>query len=231
MFLRVTAFCLCCLLAGLTGCATPPQPPVALQADTLGARLGRVGVVMTAVPAPDTQFPGADCLLCIGLAMANHQALTAAVKGWSTTELQQLKGELVTLLKARGVDAIAIDAPLKIDALADRKDVAPNTSPKDLTPLRNQHQIDRLLVIDITSLGVWRNYAAYVPTETPRAVFKARAFLVDLGSHAFDWHDSLDLSRRADGNWDEPPKFPALMNAHFQVIEEGMDAIRRPFAR
>ena len=100
-----------------------------------------------------------------------------------------------------------------------------------LARLKAKHGIDRLLVVHITSLGVWRSYSAYVPTEPPRAVLNGTVSMIDLSSHALEWYLPLAVSRAADGAWDEPPKFPGLSNAYYQVLETGMDMVKKPLGK
>jgi hypothetical protein len=219
----------------LAGCAAPVQLPVNLAPDYFApgkAKPGRVGVVMAELPKPDTQFPGAGCLLCIALANGVHSALNTEVQSFSTAELKPLPADLVALLKKRGMDAVLIAEPLKLADLPDLGASDPvNKARKNFAALKAKHQIDRLLVVDFTALGVWRSYSAYVPTAVPRAVLVGSASMVDLSTHALEWYLPLDVSRAADGNWDEPPKFPGLSNAYYQVLETGMDMVRKPFAQ
>lgn len=214
----------------LAGCGTPPQTPIGLNGDYFTTRSGRIGVAVSELPKPDTVFPGADCLLCLAAASIANNAMTSSVVTWSVDDLKPLKGELATLLNARGQQAVALDDALKFDALPDRSGAEPGFARKDFTAFKARG-VDRLLVVRLNALGAWRNYAAYVPTGAPRAVFKAEAYIVDLATHRLDWYQTFDLARMAEGNWDEPPKFPALTNAHFQVLEEGKDAIKKAFER
>lgn len=220
------------LVALLAGCAAPPQTSVGLASDYFSApRTGRIGVAMAALPKPDTNFPGADCLLCLAAASVANSDMSSAVATWSTADLNPLKAELVAALAARGQQAVAIDEDLKMDAVPDRSDPQPGFARKDFTSFRQKAGVDRLLVVDIGALGAWRNYAAYIPSGPPRAVFKAQAYIVDLATHKLEWYERFDLGRGAEGNWDEPPKFPGLTNAYFQVLEEGKDAIKMPFVK
>ena len=230
--LLVAALALSALLAG---CAGPVQTPVNLAADYFSAskaRAGKVGVVMSDLPKPDTQFPGAFCLLCMAVANGAHSALSKEVQAFSTAELQPLPADLAALLKKQGLDVVLINEPLKVADLPDLGASDPvNKARKNYASLKAKHGIDRLLVVHITSLGVWRSYSAYVPTDPPRAVLNGTVSMIDLSSHALEWYLPLAVSRAADGAWDEPPKFPGLSNAYYQVLETGMDMVKKPLGK
>lgn len=215
----------------LTGCAVPVQQPVNLSDGYFAqkANSGRVGVVVTELPKPDTEFPGAGCLLCIGVANAAHSSLTSQVRTFTTDELKPLSGELASLLKKRGMDVVVIDDLVKYKDLPDfEANGAPNKSRKNLSALKSKHQVDRILLVHFDAAGVWRAYSAYVPIDVPKAVLKGHAAIIDLSSHSLDWYLPLDVARAADGAWDEPPKFPGLTNAYYQALEAGMDQIKKP---
>jgi hypothetical protein len=232
-YLRAAAALLA--VAVLAGCAGPVQQPVDLAADYFSAgkaRPGRIGVVVAELPKPDTQFPGASCLLCIGVANLAHTAMTAEVQKFSTAELNPLAADLAALLKKRGLDAVVVDEKLKVADLPDLGASDPtNKSRKNFGALKAKHKLDRLLVVDITALGVWRSYSAYVPTDLPKAVLYGTVSLVELNTHALEWYLPLQLSRGADGAWDEPPKFPGLSNAYYQVLETAMDMMKKPLGK
>lgn len=219
----------------LAGCAGPVQVPVNLAADYFSAaktKAGKVGVVMSDLPKPDTQFPGAFCLLCLAVANGAHSALSKEVQSFSTAELQPLTAELVALLKKRGLDAVLISEPLKVADLPDLGASDPvNKARKNYSSLKAKHGIDRLLVVHVTALGVWRSYSAYVPTDPPRAVLNGTVSMIDLSSHALEWYLPLAVSRAADRVWDEPPKFPGLTNAYYQVLETSMDMVKKPLGQ
>ena len=223
------------LSAFLAGCAGPVQQPMNLAADYFSsakAKAGKVGVVMSDLPKPDTQFPGAFCLLCLAVANGAHSALSKEVQSFSTTELQPLPADVAALLKKQGLDVVLINEPLKVADLPDLGASDPvNKARKNYASLKAKHGIDRLLVVHITSLGVWRSYSAYVPTDPPRAVLNGTVSMIDLSSHALEWYLPLAVSRAADGAWDKPPKFPGLSNAYYQVLETSMDMVKKPLGK
>ena len=77
----------------LGGCATPVQQRIDLADNYFVsgmAKEGKIGVVMVELPKPDTAFPGANCLLCLGVANGMHSSLNKEVQTFSTAELQTL---------------------------------------------------------------------------------------------------------------------------------------------
>lgn len=215
----------------LAGCAAPPQNPVALKAQALSTPGGRIAVVTTAMPKPDTSFPGAGCLLCLAAASVANSTMTDHVRTLSLDELATLKTELAEALKARGQDVVLVAEPLDVGKLPDRSNPAPDQARKDFSSLKTAHRVDRVLVVEWQFVGVERQYSAYVPTGDPYATVGGKAYVVDLGSHAYEWYTPLAAKRPASGKWDEPPKFPGLTNAYYEVIELTKDAVKRPFVK
>ena len=227
------------LLLGLTvtvglflqGCASPPQTPIALNSDFYKPGGGKVVVALSEVPKPDTAFPGADCLLCLGVASAMHSTLTTAVQSWPVDDWLALGPELQGLLKSKGQTVELSATPFKRDAFPQRSDAKPGESRFDFRALKASSGADKALVVRVHALGIWRNYSAYIPTGVPRAVLKGDVLIVDLNTQQLEWYEPFDLSQSADGNWDEPPKFAGLANAYFQVIERGKDRLKQALSR
>lgn len=228
-FRRLAAMLAAVLL--LAACAAPVQTPVGLRSEVLSSAGGRIGVVASKLPKPDTQFPGAGCLLCIAVASAANSSMTDHVRTFALDELQPLKAEVAQLLRARGQDVVLIDEPVDVDALPDRSSAGTNEARKDFGAFKAKHRVDRLLVIDVRFIGVMRPYSAYIPNGDPYATVGGQAYVVNLGSHSLDWHEPLQVRRTAESKWDEPPKFPGLTNAYFQAIEMTKDLVKRPFSK
>jgi len=218
-----------CALLVLTGCATKPQLPVSMNSTTLSAKGTRIGVAMTSLPTVDTSFPGAGCLLCMATASVANSSLTAYTKTLNHEDLPKLKQAVADLIRKRGAEPVVIAEDLKLDAFSDRPASAEgNFARKDYSPMLKKYGIDKLLLIDIRELGFERTYSAYVPTSDAKAVLRGSAALIDLKTHALEWYQPLAIVRASDGAWDEPPKFPGLSNAYFQVIELSKDEVLKP---
>jgi hypothetical protein len=212
----------------LAGCASNPQLPVAFD-HALNAQSGRVGVAMTALPKVDTAFPGAGCLLCLATASAANSSLTKHTHGLTSEELLTLKEDIAVRLRTKGVDVTVIAEDLNLKPLKDFSGGGVNVAKKDFRALKDKYKVDRLVIIDITRLGFVRNYAAYISKGEPTADLSGTVSVVDLSTNTYDYYLEINQSKGAEGNWDEPPDFPALTNAYYAVVETGKDAIRQPF--
>jgi hypothetical protein len=226
---RHIALILLACAALLTGCASAPQQPVALTGATLSAPAGRIGIAMSAMPKVDTSFPGAGCLLCLAAASVANSTLTNYTKTLPSEDLLRVKGELAELLRKKGHDTVVIDEAIIVADLPNAPTSGPNLARKDFTALRSKYKLDKLVVIDITEIGISRAYAAYIPTSDPQGVVNGSGYLVNLKDNTFEWFLPLKQARSANGKWDEAPTFPSLSNAYFQALEGAHDALIQPF--
>lgn len=214
----------------LGGCASVPQQSVSLSTTAKGAEAGRVGVAMTKLPKVDTFFPGANCLLCLAAASIANTSLTTHAKTLPYEDLPRLKADLANLLRHNGVVVTEIADDVDIEALPDFDSQGPNVARKNFSSLRAKYNIDRLVVINVKTLGYIRSYQAYIPSSEPKATLDGFGYMVNLKSNTYDWYKPVSVSKSADQSWDEPPKFPGLTNAYFQVLEIAKDSFLEPFA-
>ena len=212
-------------ITALSGCAAVINNPIALSKESVSSGSGKIGVAMSKVPEANTYFPGAACLLCIGVAEIAHSKLSSVVKTWSITDLVSLKQETFALLKKRGADVVLIEEPIKVNDFPSNSASGENLPRRDFSALRAKYGIDKLLVLDITATGVSRPYSSYIPAGLPVSMVSGLAMIVDLKTNTFNWYLPLTTTRQADGAWDEEPKFPGLTNAYFQTVETVRDLV------
>ena len=213
----------------ISGCNTLSHTPVPIDTASLGSQMGRVGVAMTKLPKVDVSLTGASCLLCMAVASAANSTLTTYAQTLPYDDLPKLKDMLAEQLRKKGSNVIIIDEDIDVKALDNVKSETPNAARKNFSPLQKKYNIDRLTVISIGSLGFVRTYSSYFPTSDPKATIERTGFLVNLATNTYEWFLPVNVTRSADKNWDEPPKFPGLTNAYFQIIELGKDAFLKPF--
>lgn len=213
----------------LAGCAAAPQAPLDLDSAKIATKDVRIGVAMTPMPKPDTHLPGAGCLLCIASAQIANRTLIDHSQHLPTDDLAQFKEDVAKSIRAKGGQVIVIDAPVDVSTLASANASAPNTPRKDFRPLRERLNVDKLVVIEIDAVGMWRTYSAYFPTAEPKAVVQGKGYMVDLASNTYEWYQPVMVLKASDKEWDEPPKFPGLTNAYFQAVETSRGLFLKPF--
>lgn len=216
------------LLAVLLGaCATQSQPPIALQMEKLSSGANRVAIQFNEVPETNTTFPGAGCLLCIGIARGAHSDMSTQIQSLTPVGLETLPEQVAEVLQANGAIVSMVHKKVDLTDLADFTGDIPGrrVADKDFRSLAAKLNADKLLVIDITGQGVSRSYSLYVPTDIPRAYVLGSAYMIDLKSNAYDWFWPLSIYTAAQGEWKEPPSFPGLTNAYFQTIDQTMDKV------
>lgn len=223
-FIRAAALLAASLILG--GCATVQQP-IPFKAESL-ANKGRIGVVATAVPKADIEYPGAGCLLCYAAAAATNSTLSGYTKTLPTADLVSAKAEIAGALVKRGKEVKVIEAPLDLSTLPDFGTKADGVAVKDFTALAKLHGVDKLLVIEYKAVGIERAYSSYIPVGPPMAVITGAGYLVNLSNNTYEWYRPIRVVRASEGQWDEPPKFPGLTNAYFQAIETSKDNYLRP---
>lgn len=230
MNIRVIAgLALCASL--LVGCAAPQQKSIAFKPEVLTTSPAKVGIAMSEIPKADTFFPGADCLLCMMAASAVNSDLTNLARSLPYEDLPKLKELVAETLNKQGVSTQIIPDNFNLDALPDGGPSGENVARKNFTSLKTKYGIDKLLVVSVKSLGFTRRYSAYIPNGDPRASIAATAYIVDLTSNKYDWYKQVSEIKSAEGAWDEPPKYPGLSNAYFQVLELAKDSILTPLAK
>ena len=207
------------------GCAGPGQSFVELNKSAVNGKAGKVGVAMTPLPKPDTRFPGADCLLCMATASLLNSSLTSHTQKLPLEGLPELKGKMAELVRQNGGEAVVIADDLKLDALPDFASKGPNIALKDFSGLKQKYAIDKIMVLEVPVVGVYRNFASYIPTSPPRAELVIKGYLVNLSNNTYEWYQVFSESKGTDVNWDEPPNFPGLTNAYFQMLETGKDRV------
>jgi len=227
---RVIGLAIAAIVILFGGCATRPQPPLYLAEGSLGPQAGRVGIAMTPLPKVDTYLRGASCLLCMAAAGVANASLTSHAQTLSSEDLSKLKDQIAELLRKKGTDVMIVAEDLNVNDLPDYEAKAPNTANKDFSRLAQKYNVDKLLVISVTSLGFLRPYSAYIPTSPPKALLEGAGYMVNLKNNSYEWYERVTIIKSADGNWDEPPHFPGLTNAYFQSLELGKDAFLRTFS-
>ncbi|WP_310373086.1 hypothetical protein [Rhodoferax ferrireducens] len=211
--------------AFLTGCATPVQPNIPFANSTLNSGSGKVGVAVVVAAKPNTHFPGANCLLCIGTANLIHTSLNAHTAKLSNQEVYQIEADLTKVLQSKGIPFVALPVDMKLNDLPKAAKIEAGFTTLDFKGLQAQYGIDHLLLVQTGAMGFERPFASYVPTAEPHAWVAGSVMMIKLPENRLEWFEPVQIRKNADGAWDEPPSFPGLTSAYYEAIEEFKDRV------
>jgi uncharacterized protein YcfL len=213
----------------LSGCSSlPAQKNVSANPELWNTKQ-KIGLYVSSIPKITTGFPGASCLLCYGVASLAHTSLSKQVETYQAKQLMDAKNSLVSLLKAKGVEVVIIDALIK-DAKMSKLKAGSNPHIKhDYSIYKKQYDIDQLLVVNFLTVGVLRNYSSYVPVDVPRVVISAQFYMIDTKANDYSLFNPLNITKGSDGEWDKPPVFPGITNAFYQAEEVAYDQLIASF--
>ena len=218
------------LVAGLmVGCAAVPQQPIQMNQSVFSSKTSRVGIVMAKLPKVDTEFPGAGCLLCYAAASAANSSLTAHTKTLPYDDLPKIKADIADLIRKKGNEVTVIDEDIELKELPSYSKKNEKTAPTDFSSITRKYNLDKLIVLNIQTLGFIRPYSSYFPVGEPYAVFNGVGYMVNSSDNNYDWYLPVTINKHSDRKWDEAPNFPGLSNAYFQALELGRDQFLKPF--
>lgn len=213
-----TAILTVCMLS-LVGCASiPPQQPVAFNKNPAQAE-ETIAVSISDVPDVQITYPGASCLLCLGVAAVANTGISTEVKKLNSDDLQPLGSELIEVLENSGHAVKVLDDKFSLKKLKKFESTEINAARKDYRPLKNQLQASHLLVVDLDYVGIKRDYASYVPTSEPYAIVQGLAYIINLTTNIYEWYLPIQQRHSPGQEWKNPPSYPALINAYYQAIE------------
>lgn len=205
----------------LAGCGVTPPPVTSLKSNFFSAQSiakTRVGVHLIVARA-DTHLVGAGCLLCIAAASAANSSLTKHIRTLSADDLKDIDDKIVAELVEKGMQIKLIERMPSFENLAKFSNDH-NYAKKDYRVFKEQFDIDKLIVIDITRVGAYRTYANYFPTSDPQGSVAGSIYMIDLETNRYEMYKPIDNNITTDGEWDEPPTFPGVTNTYYQAIEK-----------
>lgn len=205
-------------------CTTVSQQAVQFSPTVVGDGAS-ITVAMTEVPEPVMAYPGAGCLLCLGVAASANSSLSKHTKTLPIEDLEKMGAEVRDALVAKGLQANLVDEPFDFKALKKSSSKEENAAKKDFSVLREEFETTHVLVIKLDSVGIWRNYANYVPTSAPYANITGMAYLVNLETNTYEWYLPIAQQDFSEGEWKQKPDYPSLTNVYFGAIERVRESI------
>ncbi len=189
----------------------------------------RVGVVTRKPEAPAFIPEGNYSLLDRVVIAASNVSLNEHVKTLDLSGFKDVEQGISEVLRRKGFSVRLISEVPSQDNLQNFSDPNPDDeayfAAKDMRFLHRDLDVDFLLILEIRRAGFARPYSGLLPQEPPRAVFDLHGELVDLRNNRLLWNASISKYASPDGEWDEPPAFPALTNSFFIALEEAKKQI------
>jgi hypothetical protein len=221
---------LACLLfatLGLTGCATP-QPPVAMDQAFWNEKQERIGIAVSEIPKPDVIMTGNQGLLDVAVNSGLAAGLRSKVETWDNSALSELPAQAARLLQEQNYSSVQLAEPVVMTELGKPPKKELGFAAADFTPLKEKHQIDKLVLFTVASIGTTRSYYGMIPTSAPVAQLVVSTLIIDLDDNRLLYFQPNTFSRAADGEWDEAPDFPNLTNAFYQALDSTQQALLAP---
>lgn len=212
----------------ITGCGSIAQKPVSFEQSTLPTGKNIIGVTQTKSPEISVEFPGAGCLLCIGIANASHSVFKDHAKTLNVKDLGPLQSDLINKLNSKGHKVKVLSGNFDLSKLEKNSDTKEGYSKYNFASLAKEG-INAVLVLDVKEIGYKRAYQNYIPTEPMKAQIVADGFLVNVTDNKLLWYKEYRLSKGVQGDWNVEPKFPELTNAYYSLIEEFKDSVLSEF--
>ncbi|MFV1871968.1 MAG: hypothetical protein ACMZ64_01405 [Oleiphilus sp.] len=227
--ISIRLFATALILTFLSGCAAKIINPMPVNQDLLAnAQDKKIGIVLSDISDVDINYPGADCLLCLAAASAMNSTLSSYVSTLDNNDIYAVKQDLAKAIEKTGGSAVILEKSIRLKDLPDFNDEKMYEAEKDFRHFAQENDLSHLLVVEVAYLGFLRKYASYVPTTSPYATFVGKAYLIDLASNTYQWYLPVNITRQAEGEWDEPDNFPGLTNAFYQTIEQAKAQIVSP---
>lgn len=207
----------------LGGCASVEQTASLPDNYYSNTAADQVAVVTNSqLPAIGMIYPGANCLLCLGVAATANAKLSKHTQTFNHGSLENISEKIATALSQQGLNAKSTSGPNNFENL--KKFPGFSSEAKfaklDFRPLKKELNADRLVWIIFTGAGLTRNYASYIPTSEPSAFVSATVKMVDLNTNELIVNSPIYSSVPASGQWKEPPAYPGLTTAFYQAISD-----------
>ncbi len=216
-----------------TGCSVSPQKPISLDTQFYNVKSEKIGLYLDTIPKANTYFPGASCLLCLAAAEIANSDLTEHVQGLPNSEVDISLNIVEEILKANGLEVVRVEQPINISELkkfSTDNELIPYAR-KDFRSLKSSLGVDKLVVIDINRLGIYRSYSAYLPTSDPLGYVAGNISVIDLSDNQYKLYEPVNIKTKVKGEWDEPNQFPGVTTAYFQSTEVLKEKVKTLFSK
>jgi hypothetical protein len=212
----------------LTGCATTMALNKAVWKDP-GVK---IGVAVAKLPRAGTFKAGSQGLLDVVINEAAASGLDKSLLDTDVSAFLAVREKMAAKITDNGLEPILIEDLIDISALPKKKNAKTGTTSTDFGSLKEQYGIDYVLLLNVSSVGTWRNYYGFVPIGDPKAICVGHGLLVKIDDSSKQWEYATDYKKsmvKIDGKWNQPPDYPNVHAAIQTAIKNAVDDLVKNF--
>lgn len=215
----------------ITGCSSL-RIPVKNDFWTKGNE--KIGIVMSKKPVPGAYKVGSQGILDMAINSAMASTLEKHIATIKIDEFKEIKDIFKENLTKRGInDVVFLNDTISQQNVKDfRRYVGKKEYAKTLAKLKQNYNVDHLLVISIARYGTIRGYYGFIPLGAPDALFEVHGMLINLTTNEFEWYIEMseeEASLKVVGNWDQEPDYPNLTKAILDAMRGSQSFLKEHF--
>ncbi len=206
------------ILLVLGGCAMT-QEPIALSPEFKTDTNHVIGIAVAKLPEGNTHETGGMGLVDIVIVNEVMSPLTDHLKTLDFTELYEIKDMMDEKLKESQKKTVVINEPLDLEQFSEstKKD---GFADRDFTSLKEQYDIDTLLLVTVKQVGTTRDYYGFLPLTDPQTYINSFGQIINLSDNSLIWHHNEEIIQPVTGDWDEQETgYPNITNGVYQALD------------
>lgn len=219
---RISRSAMLSLLVVLAAGCAPTR--IALKPSFWEGAPRKIGLAVTPPPPLMALRAGGEGLLDMAINSAAAGSLEAHLQTLAAPRLEDVAGQYVEKLAARGAEARRLAEPIQLEALPPfRANSSGEFAERDLRPLGKREGIDTLILLRVQQCGTLRNYYGFIPLDAPKGFCMCRGEMIDLKTNEVIWRalpSAEDAAVEVSGEWDQPPDFANLSAAVAKAIRQ-----------
>ena len=196
-----------------------------------------IGVAVAKLPTPKTMKTGSQGLIDILINDANASDLDKHLATIDLSSIEAMSDKIVSYLNGKNISAKKIDDPIDIEALKELAEIDSSQTAggkifadRDYRALKDQYQVDKLLLITVKHIGTMRSYYGFIPTSAPVGSSQVTGTIINLSDNQLEWSQSATQNvPNPESEWDVPPNFPGLTKATMSAYEQSQQMLLNTF--
>lgn len=213
-----------CFTLLASGCASIPTP---IDYRGVSKEQARIGIALSEPSKATTSYYGQIGLLDYAIIAGMNSGLDDYLASLSFEDYQSLTTDIQSIVSAQGHLPVVIEPAMSREEATKLKSHKDGVGQNDYRQYQEQHGLDYMLVLRLSSIGTTRPYYGPVPTAAPTTQAVIWGELVDLHSNRVVWFRNVDVKKSIQEPWDEPDQqYPNLTNALFQALNSALESVK-----